>query len=56
MLVKTAFKNMLWLYGVVIEKRSFEVGSTEKKVFRRDIRDYQNAVTFLFEEIERKRS
>ena len=26
----------------------------KKKVFRRDIRDFQNAVTFLFEEIEQK--
>ena len=38
----------------VIEKRSFKIRSFEKKVCRRDIRDFQNAVTFLFKEIDRK--
>ena len=50
MLVKTASKNILWLssYGAL----KLEV--LKKKVFRCDIRDFQNAVTFLFEEIEQK--
>ena len=42
------------MYLAVVEKQSFEDESFGKKVFRRDIRDFQNAVTFLFEEIEQK--
>ena len=41
------------MYLAVVEKQSFEDESFGKKVFRRDIRDFQNTVTFLVEEIER---
>ena len=45
-------ENYIKKLSAVIEKQSFEVGSFEKKVFRRNIHDFQNAVTFLFEEIQ----
>ena len=47
-------ENRVQKYLAAIENRSFEFGSFEKKVFHRDIRDFQNAVTFLFVDVDRK--
>ena len=46
-------ENRVQKYVAVIKKRSFEFGRVEKTVIHRDIRDFQNAVTFSFEELER---
>ena len=47
-------ENRVQKYVAVIEKQSFEVCCVNKKCSTETCRNFQNAVTFLFEELERK--